>query len=102
MHVLFVHKNFPAQFGHIGRHLVDNHGFGCSFVCELPSADLDGIERIQYKIAGGATRDTHYCSRTFENATWAPHSKLMRPSSLPMHAAHCSLSGMIDNYLVEG
>jgi len=26
----------------------------------------------------------------------------MRPSSLPMHAAHCSLSGMIDNYLVEG
>ena len=74
MHVLFVHKNFPAQFGHIGRHLVDNHGFQCSFVCELDPAEIDGIERIQYKIDGGATRDTHYCSRTFENATWHAHA----------------------------
>ncbi len=74
MHVLFVHKNFPAQFGHIARHLVDNHGFQCSFVCELEPATIEGIERIQYKIAGGATRDTHYCSRTFENATWHAHA----------------------------
>jgi len=26
------------------------------------------------KIGGGATRDTHYCSRTFENATWHAHA----------------------------
>ena len=74
MHVLFVHKNFPAQFGHIARHLVQHHGYQCSFVCELPPGTFDGIERLQYKIDGGATKDTHYCSRTFENATWHAHS----------------------------
>ncbi|QDU44921.1 D-inositol-3-phosphate glycosyltransferase [Symmachiella dynata] len=70
MHVLFVHNNFPAQFGHIARHLVQNKGFECSFVCEHPSADVDGVRRIQYQAKGGATKATHYCSRTFENATW--------------------------------
>ncbi len=28
------------------------------------------LEKIQYKTAGGATRQTHFCSRTFENAVW--------------------------------
>lgn len=74
MHVLFVHKNFPAQFGHIAGYLIKDHGFKCSFVCELPSANVDGIERIQYKIKGGATKSTHYCSRTFENTVWHSHA----------------------------
>jgi glycosyltransferase involved in cell wall biosynthesis len=70
MHVLFVHKNFPAQFGHIASYLIKNHGFQCSFCSELPSGIVDGIERVQYKLDGGATKSTHYCSRTFENAVW--------------------------------
>ena len=74
MHVLFVHKNFPAQFGHIAGYLIRDHGFRCSFVCELPPGVFDGIERIQYKTTGGATRSTHYCSRTFENCTWHSHA----------------------------
>lgn len=74
MHILFCHKNFPAQFGHIAGYLIKNHGFRCSFVSELPSGVVDGIERIQYKIQGGATKSTHYCSRTFENAVWHSHA----------------------------
>lgn len=74
MHVLFVHQNFPAQFGHIAGYLVRNQGFRCTFVSEKPSGWVDGIERIQYTAAGGATRQTHYCSRTFENAIWHTHA----------------------------
>lgn len=74
MHVLFVHQNFPAQFGHIGAYLAKNHGFRCTFVSEKPPGISDGIERVQYKIKGGATAQNHYCSRTFENAIWHTHA----------------------------
>lgn len=70
MHILFYHQNYPAQFGHVGGFLAKNRDYRCTFVSERPPA-LDGnIERIQYKTSGGATKSTHYCSRTFENATW--------------------------------
>ncbi|HEY7117885.1 MAG TPA: glycosyltransferase [Tepidisphaeraceae bacterium] len=70
MHILYVHQNFPAQFGHIARHLVQRNGWRCTFVSETPAGNVEGIEKVQYKIAGGATKTTHFCSRTFENAVW--------------------------------
>ena len=68
MHVLFVHKNFPAQFGHIASHLVQERGWECTFVSERPSRELGGVRTIQYSTRGGATESTHYASRTFEMA----------------------------------
>ena len=70
MHILYVHQNFPAQFGHIARHLVRKLGWRCSFVSQAPPGPSEGIERIHYKTEGGATRQDHYCSRTFENTVW--------------------------------
>ena len=70
MHVLFVHQNFPAQFGHIARRLAQKLGWKCSFVSETAPGQVEGIQKIQYKIAGGATKTTHFCSRGFENAVW--------------------------------
>ena len=70
MHVLFVHQNFPAQFGHIAVHLDRRHGFRSTFVSERPPGRLGRVERIQYALKGGAAPATHYCSRTFENAIW--------------------------------
>ena len=70
MHVLFVHQNFPAQFGHIAAHLIDKMGWQCSFVSEQPAGIVGGIRKIQYKTTGGATRGNHFCSRTFENTVW--------------------------------
>lgn len=69
MHVLFVHKNFPAQFGHIAARLV-KQGHQATFVSETAPGTVAGIRKIHYRVQGGATPQTHYCSRTFENATW--------------------------------
>jgi glycosyltransferase involved in cell wall biosynthesis len=68
MHILFVHQNFPAQFGHIARYLIQEHGYRCTFVSRKPAGTTDGIRRIQYQPVGGATQQTHYCTRSFENA----------------------------------
>jgi glycosyltransferase involved in cell wall biosynthesis len=74
MHILFVHQNYPAQFGHIASYLVKNHGIRCTFVSQQPPGHADGIEKIQYHLQGGATQQTHYCSRTSENAIWHSHA----------------------------
>jgi glycosyltransferase involved in cell wall biosynthesis len=75
MHVLFIHQNFPAQFGHVAGYLAQRHGFRCTFLSQQPPGTAaDGVERIQYHIKGGARAENHYCSRTFENAVWHSHA----------------------------
>ena len=73
MHVLFVHQNYPAQFGHIARHLIRTRGWSCSFVSKTPGGIVDGIRKVEYTTTSGARETTHYCSRTFENAIWHSH-----------------------------
>jgi glycosyltransferase involved in cell wall biosynthesis len=70
MRILYVHQNFPAQFGHIASHLARRPGWKCWFVSETPEGDVAGVEKIQYVRTGGATQQTHFCSRTFENAVF--------------------------------
>jgi glycosyltransferase involved in cell wall biosynthesis len=70
MQVLYVHQNFPAQFGHVAWHLTRKLGWKSWFVTEAGSGDAGGVDRIQYKRNGGATQHTHFCSRTFENGVF--------------------------------
>jgi glycosyltransferase involved in cell wall biosynthesis len=74
MHVLFVHQNYPAQFGHIAHYLHERHGYRCTFLSEKAGESTGAIERIQYFLKGGATEKNHYCSRSFENAIWHSHA----------------------------
>lgn len=87
MHVMYVHQNFPAQFGHIAHHLVKNLGWKCSFLSETPGGVVGGIDKIQYKLQGGATKQNHFCSRTFENTVWhcdgVYHALKKRPDVRP-------------------
>jgi glycosyltransferase involved in cell wall biosynthesis len=83
MQILFVHQNFPAQFGHIAHHLARSRGWRCDFITEPTSASLDGVRTIPYKTSGGARETTHYFSRTFENAVWHAHAVFQASESVP-------------------
>ena len=87
MHVLFVHQNFPAQFGPFAFRLARTPGRRCTFVSNKAAGVHRGVDCIRYEVGGGATAATHFCSRTFENATWhaaAVHAALAaRPDVQP-------------------
>ncbi len=98
MHVLFVHQNFPAQFGHIAAYLAKRKNYRCTFVTQQPSGTWNGVERIQYHLRGGATEKNHYCSRSFENAIWHSHAIYeamearpdLKPDLIVAHSGFCS------------
>lgn len=69
MHVLFVHKNFPAQFGHVAQWLVKRHGWKATYVSELPNADFGGLKRLHYKPAAVRGR-RHIFARVRSRISW--------------------------------
>ena len=74
MQILFVHPNYPAQFGPVISRLTKRGDVECVFVTHHAAGIQDGVRRIPYEIKGGATRSNHYCTRTFENAVWQTHA----------------------------
>lgn len=70
MQLLFVHPNFPAQFGPVLSKLAGRKDVDCVFVTKAATGARAGVRCIRFEVKGGATRATHYCSRTFENAVW--------------------------------
>jgi len=74
MHVLFFHPNFPAQFGPVAGHLAARSDCRVTFVSNTGPRAISGMNGVHYEPAGGATKATHYCSRTFENAVWHSHA----------------------------
>jgi glycosyltransferase involved in cell wall biosynthesis len=106
MHVLFVHQNFPAQFGHVASYLVKTHGFRCTFVSQLPAGVGDGVERVRYAVRGGATEATHYCSRSVESAVWHSHAVFealkarpdLRPDLIVGHSGYLSTAFLRELY----
>jgi glycosyltransferase involved in cell wall biosynthesis len=73
MQILFIHQNYPAQFGHLAHYLAERHGHDCLFLSQKPPDPSGPVRRLQYQTRGGATERSHYCSRTFENGIWHAH-----------------------------
>jgi hypothetical protein len=74
MQIIFVHQNFPAQFGHIAGHLAQTRGHEPVFVSLKPSGKVGPIRMIQYKLKGQATDKNHFCNRVFEDTIWHTHA----------------------------
>jgi glycosyltransferase involved in cell wall biosynthesis len=74
LQILFVHPNFPAQFGPLLRWLAPREDVDCLFVSRTATGAVEGVRRVPFTPKGGATAASHYCSRTFENAIWNAHA----------------------------
>src|SRR5262245_19969894 len=70
MHVLLLHQNFPAQFGPLLSRLGGKPGWRFTFASRTGAGEFPGVERVPCATKGGATQQTHYFSRTFENVAW--------------------------------
>jgi len=65
VHVLYVHRHFPAQFGHLAAELVRRNEWRCTFVSETEPGEAAGIEKIQYQLSGEG-RHGHPLARGFD------------------------------------
>jgi glycosyltransferase involved in cell wall biosynthesis len=74
MQLLFVHPNFPGQFGPVLSRLSKQPDLDCVFLSNNASGLQGGARCIPYKAKSGATQSTHYCSRSFESAVWSAHA----------------------------
>jgi glycosyltransferase involved in cell wall biosynthesis len=51
MHVMFIHPNFPAQFGHIAHHLTTQLGWQSTFITSIDTTHLKlPFNHINYKV----------------------------------------------------
>ncbi|MSO99593.1 MAG: glycosyltransferase [Acetobacteraceae bacterium] len=68
MKFLFVHQNFPGQFLHIIRHLVEIGGHEIVFITEPNLNNIDGIRKVPYAKPRPASADTHIAARELDVA----------------------------------
>jgi glycosyltransferase involved in cell wall biosynthesis len=61
MHVMFIHPNFPAQFGHIAHHLATTLGWRATCVTSIDTTQLRlPFTHINYKVAPGPQPKVFY------------------------------------------
>ncbi len=74
MHILFLHTNFPAQFGQIAVRFAEQYHYRCTFASEKAVSSASQIAQVQFIPKSGATEANHYASRSFENVVWRSYA----------------------------
>jgi glycosyltransferase involved in cell wall biosynthesis len=64
---LFVHQNFPGQFLHIVRRLVEAGGHEIVFITEPNQNDIQGVRKVPYARPVIDIGETHIASRELDN-----------------------------------
>ena len=66
MKILFVHNNFPAQFGPMARALAREPGVELAAIGSMTSHAVKGVNLIKYRMAAGDVSETHPFARRFD------------------------------------
>ena len=67
MKILFIHKNYPAQFGELG-HWLAAQGWDVTFATERDDVASERIRIVQFKDHRGQTKGIHHYAAGFERA----------------------------------
>ena len=70
MRILFLHDNFPAQFGFIGQFLAKN-GWDVTFGTQRENSSMSGIKVFNYKPHREVTENIHPYAANYEKAVLA-------------------------------
>ena len=80
MHVMFIHPNFPAQFGHIAHYLSTELHWRCTFVTSIDTTHLQlPFVHVNYKVREGPQPKVFYNPGTLQEL-------LQRQARLPPEA----------------
>lgn len=66
MKYLFIHQNFPGQYLHLVRHLVQAGGHEIVFISEDNANLIPGVRRVIYRVPRQATEQAHPGAREFD------------------------------------
>jgi len=67
MHVMFIHPNFPAQFGHIAEHLATKRGWPCTFVTSIDTTHYQlPFVHVNYRLTPGPQPKTFFNTNSLQ------------------------------------
>jgi len=74
MNYLFIHKNFPAQYVHLLRHLANRPGNQIHYITQPNTNSMSGVHKITYPKDQRERINCHAYSVEFDRAIYAAAS----------------------------
>lgn len=68
MNILFLHRNFPAQFKHIVQELAKDSNNNVVFITSNPEIQMQGVSKIVYELKQDVSKDCHEYLKFYEEA----------------------------------